>query len=304
MKAGAREKEIDKVTLVGSAVNILLTFFKFFAGIVGHSSAMVADAIHSLSDLVTDAIVIVFVHISARKADKKYEYGYGKFETLATMFIGLALVAVAGGILYHAGADIVAWSKGKELPAPGTLALVAAVVSIVLKELVYQYTRRKGMALESPAVIANAWHHRSDALSSLGTFVGIGGAILLGHRWTVLDPVASVVVGGFIIRMAWTLLRQCFGELTEVSLPEEIEKEILDIVHSYPDVSDPHNLHTLRIGNQIAIEFHIRMDGEISLLKAHSRTHFIEKALQERFGPQTHITIHVEPVKPFEKTTE
>ena len=296
-----REREIYKVTLAGSAVNVILTAFKFVAGILGRSSAMVADAIHSLSDLLTDAVVMVFVHISSKPADSKYDYGHGKFETLAQAIIGVALLVVAGGIFYDAAVHLMKWFGGENLPKPGMLALWAALASIILKELTYQYTRRAEKALHSPALEANAWHHRSDALSSLATLVGIGGAILLGDRWTVLDPVASILVTLFIVRVAWKLLKDCFGDLLEASLPEEVEKEILDVISSFPDVSDPHNLRTRRIGSRYAIEFHIRMDGDIPLVKAHSRAHDIEKLLKEKFGDNTHIVVHVEPVKSIPK---
>ena len=226
----SREKEIFKVTLVGSVANILLTVLKFVAGVVGHSAAMTADAVHSLSDLLTDAVVLVFVRISAKPEDRSHDYGHGKYETLATTILGIALAAVAIGIGAKAIAALLFWWQGGTLEAPGMLALWAAVVSILLKELVYQYTVRRGRSLNSPAVEANAWHHRSDALSSVGTLVGIGGAILLGNRWTMLDPLASLVVAFFILRVAWKLMHQGLNELLEASLPEEVEKEILDIV--------------------------------------------------------------------------
>ena len=296
-----REREIFKVTAAGSVVNVLLTAFKFVAGIAGRSAAMTADAIHSLSDLVTDALVLVFVHIGSKPADKSHEYGHGKFETIASALIGMALMAVAGGIFFNAADKVIAYFHGGPLSTPGPLALWAAIVSILLKEGIYRYTAYKGRRLDSPALEANAWHHRSDALSSIGTLVGIGGAILLGGRWAILDPLASAAVACFLTAMAWRLLKESFDELTEASLPREVEKEILDIVASFPDVSDPHNLHTRRIGNRYAIEIHIRMPGDVSLLQAHSRTHDIEQAVRERFGPDTHITVHVEPVKPFPK---
>ena len=292
-----REREIFKVTLVGSAANVLLTVFKFVAGIVGHSAAMAADAVHSLSDLLTDAVVLVFVRISGKPEDRDHDYGHGKYETLATTIIGIALAVVAVGIGWKAVEALYLWYQGGTLPAPGMLALWAALVSIVLKELVYQYTVRRGKDLNSPAVQANAWHHRSDALSSLGTLVGIGGAILLGDRWTVLDPLAGFVVAVFILRVAWKLLKGGFDELMEASLPDEIEKEILDIVTAFPDVCDPHHLRTRRIGSRYAIELHIRMDGTLPLSVAHARTCEIEQALKARFGDRTHITLHVEPIK-------
>ena len=296
-----KEKAIVKVTLAGSAVNMALTLFKFAAGIIGRSAAMMADAVHSLSDLLTDAVVMIFVHISNKPADSKYDYGHGKFETLATSIIAVALMLVAGGIIFNACDVLIGWFKGEDIPKPGMLALWAAIASIVFKELTYQYTVRMGRKLGSEVLEANAWHHRSDALSSLGTLVGIGGAILFGERWTVLDPLASLVVGILIVILAWKMLRKCLGDLMEASLPLDVEKEILDIVQSFPDVSDPHNLRTRRIGSNYAIELHIRMDPEISLLEAHSRAHYIERALKERFGEGTHIAVHVEPVKPFKK---
>ena len=293
----SREREIFKVTLVGSAANVLLTIFKFVAGIVGHSAAMTADAVHSLSDLLTDAVVLLFVHISGKPEDCDHDYGHGKYETLATTIIGIALAAVAVGIGYKAVVALLFWYQGGTLAAPGMLALWAAVVSVLVKELVYQYTVRRGRNLNSPAVEANAWHHRSDALSSLGTLVGIGGAILLGNRWTVLDPLASLVVTFFILRVAWKLLKQGIDELLEASLPDEVEREILSIVTAYPDVHDPHHLRTRRIGSRYAIELHIRMDGALPLSTAHARTCEIERALKDHFGPTTHITLHVEPLK-------
>ena len=292
-----REREIYKVTLVGSAANVLLTVFKFVAGIVGHSAAMTADAVHSLSDLLTDAVVLIFVHISGKPEDCGHDYGHGKYETLATTIIGIALAAVAIGIGGKAVEALLFWYGGGTLPAPGMLALWAALVSIILKELVYQYTVRRGKDLNSPAVEANAWHHRSDALSSLGTLVGIGGAILLGNRWTVLDPLAGLIVAIFILRVAFKLLKQGFDELMEASLPDEVEKEILAIVTSFPDVRDPHHLRTRRIGSRYAIELHIRMDGKMPLAESHARTCEIEQALKQRFGDRTHITLHVEPMK-------
>ena len=292
-----REREIYKVTLVGSAANVLLTVFKFVAGILGHSAAMTADAIHSLSDLLTDAVVLLFARISSKPEDKDHDYGHGKYETLATTLIGLALAAVAVGLGWTAVESMLFWYGGGSLPAPGMLALWAAVVSIVLKELVYRYTVHRGKNLNSPALQANAWHHRSDALSSLGTLAGIGGAILLGNRWTVLDPIAGFVVSLFILRVAWKLLKGSFNELLEASLPDEIEKEILEVVTSFPDVSDPHHLRTRRIGSRYAIELHIRMDGAMPLAASHARTCEIEQALKARFGERTHITLHVEPRK-------
>ena len=292
-----REKEIYKVTLVGSAGNVALLTFKFIAGVMGHSSAMIADAVHSLSDFITDVIVLAFVHVSAKPQDKDHDYGHGQYETFASFIIGLALIAAATGIIVSGVAKVIDWAGGKELEAPGWLALAAAIISILVKEILFRYTAIRGKSLDSQALVANAWHHRSDALSSIGTAVGIGGAILLGNRWTVLDPLASVVVGFILVKVSVNLLRSSIGELTESSLSSEIEKEIEEIICSFPDVSEPHNLRTRRIGNRFAIEAHVRMDGNASLTAAHDRASAIEQRIRQRFGQQTHVTIHMEPTK-------
>ena len=292
-----REKEIYKVTLVGSAGNVALLTFKFIAGVIGHSSAMIADAVHSLSDFITDVIVLAFVHVSAKPQDKDHDYGHGKYETFATFIIGLALIAAATGIIVSGVTKLIDWAGGKQLAAPGWLALAAAIISIIVKEVLYRYTVILGKRLDSQALVANAWHHRSDAFSSIGTMVGIGGAILLGNRWTVLDPLASVLVGGMLVKVAVNLLHSSVGELTESSLSSDIEKEIEEIICSFPDVSEPHNLRTRRIGNRFAIEAHVRMDGNLSLTAAHDRATAIEQSIRQRFGKQTHVTIHMEPKK-------
>lgn len=290
-----RNKEIYKVTLVGGVVNVILLLFKFVAGILGHSAAMVADAVHSLSDFVTDVIVIVFVHISGKPKDKSHDYGHGKYETLAMTIIGVALLAVAIGIVYGGVTKIINWLNGEELQAPGMLALWAALLSVVLKEGVYRYSMIEARKLQSQAVEANAWHHRSDALSSVGTAIGIGGAIFLGERWTVLDPVASVIVGLFIVKVAIFLLRDGIGDLMEQSLPDEVEAEILQLAASVDGVCNPHSLCTRRIGNHYAIELHILMDGNITLCEAHDKASEVEDLLRQHYGNETHIAVHVEP---------
>lgn len=292
-----REQEIYKVTLWGSVCNALLVAFKFIAGVFGNSSAMIADAVHSLSDFLTDILVIAFVRISAKPQDKNHDYGHGKYETVASFIIALGLGAVAVGIIVSGAKKLAMWLKGEDLAAPGQIALWAALLSIVLKEILFQYTVRRGKAIDSQALVANAWHHRSDAISSVGAAVGIGGALLLGDRWTILDPLASIVVGALLIKTAVDLLRGSMSELTECSLPEETEQKILDIIHAVPDVFDPHNLRTRRIGNHIAIEVHVRMKGDTPLQDAHEKASLIERQLRGHFGKHTHVNIHMEPVK-------
>lgn len=291
-----REKEIYKTTIVGAAVNVVLLVFKFVAGIVAGSAAMIADAVHSMSDFVTDVIVMAFVKVSNKPKDRDHEYGHGKYETLATTTIGIILLLVAFGIIYNGIDKIVRCARGEVLPSPGWLAFWAAIISILLKELTYRYTIYKAGKVDSSALRANAWHHRSDALSSIGTAIGIGGAIMLGSKWTVLDPIASVIVGVVIVKVAIDLMKNGIDELMEHSLPKEVEDEILSIVSSFDDVSDPHELRTRRIGNHYAIDLHFRMDGDITLSQAHSRSSDIERLLKDKYGPQTIVSLHIEPI--------
>ena len=295
--ADSRRQGIYRVTLWGSTVNLLLVVCKFAAGVLGGSAAMVADAVHSLSDFVTDVVVLLFVRLSGKPCDVDHEFGHGKYETLATAIIGLMLGGVGLGVLWSGGSEIVRWWQGETLRAPGLIALGAALLSLLSKELLYQWTVRQGRRLRSAAVVANAWHHRSDALSSLGTTAGIGGAILLGEAWRVLDPLAAVVVSVLILKVAVQLFVPSMEELLEKSLPEEEENEIRAVILEQPGCTDPHNLRTRRIGNYCAIDVHFRMDGQTTIHEAHRATREIEDRLRERFGPQTLITTHVEPIK-------
>lgn len=292
-----RQKETYRVTIAGSIINILLLAFKFAAGILGHSAAMIADAIHSLTDFVTDAIVLVFVRLGSKPTDRDHDYGHGKYETLASAIIGVSLLVVGMMICYSGVTKTYHAMCGEPLQQPGFIALAAAVASVVLKEWAYRFTVRVGRRCHSEAVVANAWHHRSDALSSVGTTVGIGGAIVLGEKWAVLDPLTAIVVSFFIMKAAWSVLSKAVDELTDGSLPKETEDEIEKIVSEDNDVSVVHNLCTRRIGNRIAIEMHVRMPGETSLYVAHLHATEIEQRLKQRFGADTHISIHLEPVK-------
>lgn len=292
-----RQKETYRVTIAGSIINILLLAFKFAAGILGHSAAMIADAIHSLTDFVTDAIVLVFVRLGSKPTDRDHDYGHGKYETLASAIIGVSLLVVGMMICYSGVTKTYHAMCGEPLQQPGFIALAAAVASVVLKEWAYRFTVRVGRRCHSEAVVANAWHHRSDALSSVGTTVGIGGAIILGEKWAVLDPLTAIVVSFFIMKAAWSVLSKSVDELTDGSLPKETEDEIESIVSEDNEVSVVHNLCTRRIGNRIAIEMHVRMPGETSLYVAHRHATEIEQRLKQRFGADTHISIHLEPVK-------
>lgn len=276
---------------------MVLLVTKFVAGILGNSAAMVADAVHSLSDFVTDIVVLAFVKLSSKPADNDHDYGHGKYETIATSIIGMALVVVSAMLGWNGVEKIVQAVRGEQLESPGVVALVAAVLSLALKEWVFRITRKVAREVNSQALEANAWHHRSDALSSVGTAIGIGGAVILGDGWALLDPLAAIVVSILIFVTAFRLLRQASGELLEESLPRETEGKIVQIVYLDPMVRDVHNLHTRRIGSIIAIEMHLRLPGDISLSESHVHASEIERRLRDEFGVGTHIMLHIEPIK-------
>lgn len=290
-----REKQIYKVTLVGTAVNAVLIVLKFIAGIMGRSSAMVADAVHSLSDFITDIIVLVFVKLSGKPSDEGHSYGHGKYETFATMIIGFILSLAGIALMINGVSLVVDTLHGQILPRPTWLALIIAVVSIVSKELLYRYTVVRGKALNSPAVVANAWHHRSDAISSLGTFVGVGGAMFFGDRFRILDPLAAIVVSLFIIKAGYDIMRPSVNELLESSLSRDMEERILETVLEIHGIDAVHHLRTRRIGSNIAIDLHAKMNGNLTLTQAHAIATEAERALRRRFGPSTLIYIHMEP---------
>jgi cation diffusion facilitator family transporter len=267
------------------------------AGVFGHSAAMIADAVHSLSDFLTDIAVIVFVKLSSKPQDEDHDYGHGKYETLATTLIGLALLFVGALILINGAMKIWQVIHGVVLPTPGLVAFVAAIASILLKEWCFRFTMREGKRVHSEALEANAWHHRSDALSSVGTALGIGGAIALGKQWTVLDPIAAVIVGVLIVVTALKLLRTSLDELLEKSLPQQVEQDIEQIALSEPEVSELHHLRTRKIGSTIAIDMHVRMPGDMSLYEAHLHTSHIEEKLRRKYGRTTIISLHAEPLK-------
>ncbi|MEG1544742.1 MAG: cation diffusion facilitator family transporter [Tannerellaceae bacterium] len=298
MKIKTRKSDIMGVTLLGSVANFGLLVFKFAAGILGHSSAMIADAVHSLSDFVTDVIVLLFINISSKPKDEGHDYGHGKYETLATSIIGIVLLCVGMGLFWEGANKIIGYYfRGEALEQPGMIALIAALVSIVIKEALYQITVIVGKRQQSQAVIANAWHHRSDAFSSIGTALGIGGAILLGDQWRVLDPLAAVVVSIFIVKVSFQLVIPAINDLLEISLPNEVENEIIATILETREVTNPHNLRTRRIGNDFAIEVHIRVQGDTSVSRAHELTLEIENRLRAKYGQATHIALHVEPIK-------
>lgn len=290
-----RGKEIRRITVAGAIVNIILTIFKIIAGALGRSAAMVADGIHSLSDLLSDIVVLVFTHISSKGKDKNHSFGHGKFETMATLIVSVILVAVGAKLMADGVASIIGVMNGNSIPLPGSIALWAAIGSIIIKEILYHATIRTARRTNSPVVLANAWHHRSDALSSIGALTGIAGAMILGEKWTILDPIASCCISIAIIVVAVKMSLPSLAELLETSLPEEIEKDIISIANSVQGVENIHELKTRRNGISYIIDAHIVVDPHISVTEAHNIATDVENALKEKYGNETQINIHIEP---------
>lgn len=290
-----REREIRNITILGAIVNIALTLGKIIAGIYGRSSAMMADGIHSLSDLFSDIVVIVFTHISSKEKDRHHSFGHGKFETLATLIVSVILVVVGANLMSNGIKSIYGFFNGELLPRPGYIALVAAVISIVAKEILYHLTIRTGKRTGSTVVVANAWHHRSDALSSIGALIGIGGSIVLGEKWAILDPLASCVISIAVIVVAVRMAFPSLAELLETSLPEDIESEIIRTASAVKGVREIHELKTRRNGMSFIIDAHIVVNPDISIVEAHDIATDVEDALRERYGRQTQMNIHIEP---------
>ncbi len=291
-----RANEVKRCTLIGLVVNAILSALKIVAGFIGNSGAMIADGIHSVSDFATDIVVLAFVGVTARGIDKRYHYGHGKFETFATMIIAVVLFAVAVGLFWSSGESVLRSLGGEEIEAPSYFALIMAAVSIATKEILYRYTAHVGDAVKSMALVANAWHHRSDAFSSIAALVGIAGAMFLSPQWRILDPLAAMAVSVFIAIVAWRLLMPSVQELLEVSLPDDeinaIEREICQV----DGVMAFHHLRTRKNGNRYIIDLHIKVKPDITVVDAHDIASSVENRLKERFHGAM-VYVHTEPYK-------
>lgn len=291
-----RAQRASRVTLTGLALNLILTIIKYICGFLGNSAAMIADATHSFSDLATDVIVFLGFRVVEKPADSTHQYGHGKVETLLSAICGVFLMLAGLSILWTGSRNVLSFLKGQPVLKPGNIALLAAFISVVSKELLYRYTIEEGQKLNSPAIVAKAWDHRSDAFSSLGTLVGIGGAILLGEEWRVLDPVAAIIVSGLVLKVSLGILGESFNELLEASLDRNMRDKILATIRSFPDVRNVHQFRTRKIGPYFAVEAHIMVPRDLSLVHAHRISSEIERKIHSIFGVETLVTLHVEPL--------
>ena len=289
---------IYRITLLGAFLNLALVVLKFVAGFLGNSSVLVADAMHSLSDFVTDFVLILGAKYWAADADEGHPYGHAKLETIVTLFIGAALMIVGGRLILGAISTLssMIFDAAYHHPMPGKIALIAALVSILVKEFLYRVTAKVGRNVHSSAVVANAWHHRSDALSSIPAALAVGCCLLWGEKYAFLDPVATVLVGGMVFYAAWIILYPTFGTLMDAGASRETIQKISEIVKATPGVSNPHHIRTRSMGQGYDVDLHVWVNGTMTVHESHQLAHTIEKTLKQ--APDLKILdviIHIEP---------
>jgi cation diffusion facilitator family transporter len=286
----AREKIVRKVTWVGLWANLFLAGFKFFAGISGRSQALVADAIHSLTDLTTDIAVIAGSHYWSRPPDDDHPYGHKRLETLVTVFIGVVLVAAGIGIGWKAISTL----QQKDTAPPGWIALLAAFVSIICKETVYRWTAITGKRVKSPALAANAWHHRTDALSSLPVLVAVAGAKAF-PAWSFLDHFGAAVVSIFILHASIKIIWPAVSELIDAGVPTETRKKIRVMALKNEDVLQVHDIRTRYISSSIQVDLHIVVDGSITVREGHVIADDVRDRIIEEIPEVLDVIVHVDP---------
>jgi len=284
-----------QITHLSIWVNVGLAGLKLAAGIFGRSQALIADAVHSLSDFATDVAVLIGLRFSSKPKDSDHAYGHGKYETIVAAVIGLALAFVGIRIAGSAIHRVFDAQRGHPIPSPSSFAFWAAVVSIAVKEWLYRATMKVARATGSSSLVANAWHHRSDAYSSIATAAGVGAAAFLGDDWLILDPIAALFVSVFLLKIAWRIVREQIGELTDQSLAPEVCAEILALARGIPGIEQPHNLRTRMVGRFPVIDLHVRLRADLPLREAHAIATTLERALRDRFGKETIANLHLEP---------
>ena len=297
MDMNDRADRATRITWLGIIVNAILMAAKLAAGILGNSQAMIADAAHTFSDFATDFAVLIGIRLSRKPKDDDHAYGHGKYETLAATVVGIVLLAAGLKLGWDALHTIVRAIGGQPLAAPAQIAFWVAIASVVSKEILYRKTIAVGRATANDSVIANAWDHRADALSSAGAAAGIGAATFLGDDWAVMDPIAAALVSLLMLKIAFTIVREQLGNLTERALPEALNQEIASISLSVPDIAHPHNLRTRTVGKTVVIDLHVRVDPDMRVADAHAVVSDLERKLRDRFGDDTITTVHIEPLK-------
>lgn len=285
------KKVANKVSFITIVQNVLLSVFKLFAGIFAHSNAMISDAIHSASDVFSTIIVIIGVKLASKESDKEHPYGHERLECVAAIVLSIVLLYTGIKIGSQAVKDIIGGNY-QSLQKPGVLALVAAVVSIVTKEIMYWYTRHYAKKIDSSALMADAWHHRSDALSSVGALVGIGGAMM---GFPVMDSIASIVIFVFIAKAAYDIFKDAMDKMVDHSCDDETEKEMRDFVLAQKEVLSVDLLHTRIFGNKIYVDVEIGVNGSYTLRQAHEIAEEVHEGIEKNFPKVKHVMVHVNP---------
>jgi cation diffusion facilitator family transporter len=294
----SRHQEASRVTWASVVINILLTIVKFIIGLIGGSAAMLADAIHSASDFATDFAVLIGMQLSKRPQDQDHPYGHGKYETLAAVLIGIALCVLGVSLALQAGHTVYDALCHNDWPtAPSMITIWAGVLSIVVKEGLYQWTAHVARKIQSDALLANAWHHRSDALTSIAAVIGISAAACLGGRWVLLDASMAILIGVVLIWIAWKIIHDSVDKLLEQGMSQEENNRILEIIRAVPDAVEPHHLRSRRVGSIAVIEMHFRVNPHMSVVQGHAIASQIETLLYNAFGKDAILTLHVEPLK-------
>ena len=285
------EKEAMKVSTVSIVVNVLLSLFKLLAGVIAHSGAMISDAIHSASDVFSTIIVMVGIHLAGRKSDKEHPYGHERMECVAAIVLATVLAVTGLGIGWSAIQSIAKESPGVVV-VPGVLALVAAVVSILTKEGMYWYTRFHAKKIDSSALMADAWHHRSDAFSSIGALIGIAGARL---GFPIMDSIASLIIFVFIIKAAYDIFKDAIDKMVDHACDDDTVNQIRECVMKHEDVLGIDMLQTRIFGNKIYVDLEIATDGSYTLSKAHTIAESVHDDIEKSFPKVKHIMVHVNP---------
>ncbi len=294
--AEEQEKALKKVTWLGMIINIILVIIKFLAGFFAHSQVLIADAVHSFSDLATDLALLIGVRYWNAPADKDHPHGHAKIETMVTMFIGIALFLVGIGLIKTAVHSIDLLINGGNIPKPGAAAFIAALLSIISKEWLYWKTVDVGKKVHSSAIMANAWHHRSDALSSIPAALAVLAVLLFGEKYTFLDPVGTIFVSLMLIYASFGILRPTWSILLDHGISPDALKQIETSVRGMKDVSGVHKIRSRFIGNEkFAVDLHIQVDGQMPVIQAHSLSHQIQKMLQQTNPEIVDVVIHIEP---------
>ena len=272
--------------------NLLISIAKFLAGVIGHSSAMISDAIHSASDVFSTIVVMIGVKIGGKESDKNHQYGHERLESVASLILALTLAVTGCGIGYGGLKTIIAGSEGASIQVPTALPLAAAILSIVAKEGMYWYTMRAAVQINSGALKADAWHHRSDALSSVGSLVGIGGAML---GYPILDPIASVIICVFILKAAFDIFRDAIGKMTDEACDDRMVEAVKALVVRQQGVLALDDIKTRMFGNKAYVDIEIAVDGNLLLKEAHNIAEKVHDEVEHNFPEVKHCMVLVNP---------